>query len=349
MQMKLKKVKIFLSKPLTLLTFGSAVVFLSVTASALEYSVKEGDTLSEILSRFNLYPLYGKNGFVKKTIHMNKSKIKKNGSFIRVGTLIELPMKSIAHKKDKAPLLVAEKEPEVLLPETASAPPPALLRNPSDSDEFPFSYFQLTPFVSFLRVDSNNANDFGGSQVTLLSKRGLGLKGSWNIAYDEKRTFFGFAIFEHFSLFTDPDFVFNHSSISRFHFGVGSQWKYSDDLSLTTKASLQEVSFLDVVNPLSVNVASITLPELSAGLKKSIATKKSFEANVGGRVALLLPSSTGSYHSKLGVGAGASLELRHKEKSLELAYDYRSLKISNIKNSESSIALMMNFSFDSSK
>lgn len=342
MKLKLITMKGLLSKYLTRLVIVTAIILLSAMASALEYTVKTGDTLSEILSSFNLSPLYGKNGFVKKTIRLNKGKIKKNGSLLAIGTVLELPAESRIEEKNVLPVM-AQMEGSEFTPEAIV---PSLNRNPSNDDEFPFSYFQLTPQFSFLRVDSNNANNFGGSRVTLLSKSGLGLNGSWNIAYDEKRTFFGFAGIEHFTLFTDPDYVFNRTNINRFHFGVGTNWQYSSDMAFTSKASLQEVSFLDIVNPLSINVASITLPELSAGVKKSIARKKTFEASLEGHGALLLPSSSGSYHSKLGFGLGAALDLRHREKSFALTYDYRSLKVSDIKNSESSIALLMNFSFD---
>jgi hypothetical protein len=78
-------------------------------------------------------------------------------------------------------------------------------------------------------------------------------------------------------------------------------------------------------------------------VKQKMAAKKSFEANIGGHISGLLPSSVGSYHSTFGFGAGVLAEIKHKDKSLELTYDYRSMKVNDVKNNESTIALMMNF------
>jgi hypothetical protein len=316
-------------------TIGS--VAFAMTALASSYQIKKGDTLSGILFKKKLKPIYGKNGYLKKTIQFNKSIIRKNGSFIRIGDIIQIPENHL-----KETHLLAKKI-EVTKPVAA---PVYVQRNPSD--EYPFSYFKLSPHFSFLRIDSTNPTGFGGSEVTLLSKKGIGINSSWNIAYDERMTYFGFASFEYFSLYSDPNYVFNHSSITRFHFGVGANLQSTSDLEVTTKATLREVAFLDVVNPQSVNIASITLLELEAGVKKRIAVKKSFEANIGGHFLGLLPGSVGSYHSKFGFGGGVLAEIRHKEKSLELTYDYRSLKINNIKNNESTIALVMNFSLGKS-
>ncbi len=312
-----------------------------MTALASSYQIKKGDTLSDILFKKKLKPIYGKNGYLKKTIQFNKSIIRKNGSFIRIGDIIQIPND---HLEEIHPLAqkIEVKEP-VAAPTSSQT---SLQRYPSD--EYPFSYFKLSPHFSFLRIDSTNTTSFGGSAVTLLSKKGIGVNGSWNIAYDERITYLGFASFEYFSLFSDPNYAFNHSSITRFHFGVGANLQSSPELEVITKATLREVAFLDVVNPQSVNIASMTLLELEAGVKKKLAVKKSFEANIGGHFLGLLPSSVGSYHSKFGFGGGVLAEIRHKEKSLELTYDYRSLKINNIKNNESTIALVMNFSLGKS-
>jgi hypothetical protein len=340
--------------PIKIFTIIGTVV-LALTAVASSYKIKEGDTLSGVLFQSNLGPLYGKNGFVNKTISLNKSMIKGDGSFIRIGDTIQIPdgeegfIHSITKSVEVAKPITTQTQNEVVeqaqINEKKSLPelslPASLHRYPSD--EYPYSYFKFSPYFSFLKIDSTNRTNLGGSEVILLSNKGVGVDGSWNIAYDEKRTYFGFASVEYFSLYTDPNYTFNHSSITRFHFGVGASFQCFPDFELTTKASLRNIGFLDVTNPQTINVASIITPELEVGMKKKVAAKKSFEANIGGHISGLLPSSVGSFHSKFGFGAGALVELKHKDKSMELTYDYRSLKINNVKNNESTIALMMNF------
>jgi hypothetical protein len=165
---------------------------IAVTDGATLYQIKEDDTLSEVLFQKNIGLLYSKNSYVNETITLNKSTIKKDGSFLRIGV--------------------------------------------GDFVEIFDGAFKIIHPV----VNQREA-----------------IESLMKIACDEKITYFGFSSVEYFSLYTDPNFSFNHS--------------------------------------------------------------------------------------KLGFSAGVLAELKYKDKSLELTYDYRSMKVNDVKNNESTITLMMNF------
>lgn len=62
------------------------------TESAFSYFIEKGDDLGSILYNQGYGPLWGKAGYVKKTIELNKKQIKKKGDLIYLGEEIELPL-----------------------------------------------------------------------------------------------------------------------------------------------------------------------------------------------------------------------------------------------------------------
>lgn len=323
--------------PTKIMTFLGASL-MAISAGAGTYQIQEGDTLSDIIYKKNIKPIYGKFGYLQKIIHLNKSVIRGDGSFIRIGDFIELPDDETLER----PIAQIEKDQKKVN-----------VRRPSSihkelNDNYPYSYFRLSPNFSSLKINSVNQSKFGGTNTTIFSKTGVGIDASWNISYDEKKTYFGFASMEYYTLFSDPNIHFNRSSLTRFHFGAGAKAQCLPDFELIVKASVREVGFLDVTTPANVDVNSLILTEFDAAIKQTFATKKDFSAKVGGHILGLLPGSVGSYHSKLGYGAGALFELQHANKSMSVNYDYRSLKINEIKNTEGIISLIMNFSLGNS-
>jgi hypothetical protein len=313
--------------------FSAATVVLSsyVVASTVAYHVKKNETLSSILLNHNLKPLYGKNGFIEQAKKLNIGKIKRHGNFIRAGETINLP-------------IVAEIENQTI----AQEPTPDIKKeiakeSRAPSDEYPYSHFIYSPHISFLKIDSSNDVNFGGSSVTALSKRGFGIDLTWHVFYDDRFSFFGYGSLNYFSFYSDPIYSFNNLSTSHLHVGAGGNFNYSAELKFTSKLSLRQISFLDVLTPSTINLESMTVPEIEMGFEKRLFVKKGLSANWGAHLEGLLPSSRGSYKSKLGYGAGTGIDLIHKNKALFLTYDIRSIQINEIDNKESTIMLGINF------
>lgn len=317
-----------------LATFG-ALVSLGALASVVDYHIKKGDTLSRVLHDRGLEPLYGKNGFIKLTAKLNK--IKKSGDFVRAGEIIKLPV------NDKIESKIATIEIEVADEKNNESKEEIIKKSRTPSDEYPYSRFVYSPHLSFLRVDATNDVNFGGSSASALSEKGAGIDLSWHIFYDDRFSFFGLGSLNYFSFYKDSNYSLNHTNITRLHFGVGGIFEYSPGLKLTSKVSLREVSFLDVITPTTVNLESLSVPEIEVGLEKTVFAKKQLTAIWDAHLLGLLPSSRGNYKSKLGYGAGSSFEVVHKNKALFLNYDFRSLKVNEIKNKESSIVFGLKF------
>lgn len=317
------------------------LVVISQIAGAVTYTVRKHDTLSEVLHSYGIKNLYGKNGIVKATIKLNKHKIKDNGNFIKIGQIINLPIEEELMSKatDEAPAISTPiDQKEEVVAEVEKGP---MSKRREPSDEYPYSHFEYAPRLAFLKLDSTNDVFLGGSNVTALSKFGVGIDLGWHVAYDDRFSFFGVGAFEYFSMYDDSKYVTNKSSIARFHAGIGGSYNYDPELKFNSKISMRTVSFVDVKSPTIINLESIPVPEVSVGVEKTVFAKKQLSGKVDLHVLAILPGSRGSYHSNMGAGFGLGTEVIHKNKGLFLNYDYRSQKIGDINNKEH----ILNFGF----
>lgn len=315
-----------------ILTFSSWAFGNCAYSEVIDYVVKEGDTLSTVLYAHDAGPLYGKHGLVRLTKKLNPGAIKKSGNFVFVGQIIKLPI--IARPQSNA--IVSEVKPIISAVEPEKI---TVERAPSSISESMYAHFVYSPHLSFLKVESSNDINLGGSSVTALSQKGVGADVAWHVFYNDRFSFYGFGSIDYYSLYEDPNYVLNNSSFTRFNFGVGGSYDFSSTLKFNSKLSLRDVTFLDVITPVSVSVESMPVPEVEAGLKTTLFTKDQLMGFWGINLVGLLPSSRGSYKSKLGFGAGTSFELKFKNKVLFLNYDHRSFKVNEIENKESSIML----------
>lgn len=307
----------------------------SAHAAVVTYQVKKGDTLSKILKDHGLKPLHGKKGFINLTTKLNENKIKENGNFVLIGEMIVLPVKEVFEES------ITIKE----TPSDSSSEIETKTRSESRplGEELPYSHFIYSPHLSFLRIDATNDVNLGGSNVTALSERGFGIDLEWHVFYNERISFFGFGSLEHFSFYKDPNYSFNNSTITRLHYGVGGKLQYLPELKITSSISIREVSFLNIMTPVSINLESIPVAEIVTGFEKTMFTKSQLTGVFGAHVSGVLPGRRGSYKSNLGFGIGAMTVVTHKTKSLYLTYNLRSLQVNEIKDKESLIVLGMSF------
>lgn len=318
-----------------------ALVLLSNNTYAVIYKVKKNDTLSGVLYAHGVRPLYGKNSKIQSIIALNRDKIKDNGNFINVGELIDLPLEVEAQPTfveviQPVDQNVAEQSKDVV---EETTPLIKTIREPSD--EYPNSHFAISPKLPFLKLTSTNNVFLGGTTVTALSKQGYGLDLAWQVDYDNLINFFGDASVEHFRMYQDSKYKTNKSDITRIQVGVGGSYGFTPDLRIKSKLSMRTVSFLDLKSPFLINLESMAIPEISVGIEKVIFTKKQLSGKVDMHLITFLPGTRGEFKSKTGIGGGIGVEVLHQNKGLFLGYDYRSMKINDIDNKESTL----NFGF----
>ena len=93
------------------------------------YKVKKGDTLSEILEKHKLSPIYGKNNYLDRTIKMNPGKMKTNGDLIHLSEILYLP---IIIKKINKYNLATEAKQSIYIKNITEPKQPTLIKDASN-------------------------------------------------------------------------------------------------------------------------------------------------------------------------------------------------------------------------
>lgn len=298
------------------------------------YKVLKGDVLSMILYYKKLRPIYGERGYVSKTIQLNKEKIHESGKFnnrtcVAGECWIKIPYREIVERK--VANIVLEKESQDVATSEVVV------------EKYPYTQFNFSPTVSFLKVNSDETSKLGGSEAILLSKDGFAGNIQWKVFYSENLTFHGFAEMDYHVFYADPEHTFNHRDISRLSFGVGGSYKFSNDYSIVFNSKVRQMFFLNVQTRTTVNVELMTTPEVEVGVDKVFLKKNNLNLKWGLSAIGIFPESQSSFKSQVGLGGSAKIQVEHLTKALFLQYDYRSLKINSSTNTESSLLLGMNF------
>jgi hypothetical protein len=271
--------------------------------------VGPGETLSEILYRYSLKPIYGKNGNLKKVIKLNPE-IKsnsKNGDLVYPGQVIFLPSEAIIpqdhavkdHVEDNFVDSRPEREGE--LREMAS-----LGLSPSSKTAGSIS-FSWSP--KYYRVDGKAHDGTKGALGSTLSHGGelsffnelspsaslnvhLGLTNvRYEIANDKK-----LLSNEQTLYFTDIDWSYAFSDSSVVSFGAG----------------VREFAFYRAASSESFKIEKVSAAGLYSKYSKSIFEYKNTQHVVSLFGRYYLPFEQGVYDMEGGYGAGGSYRINHQ-------------------------------------
>lgn len=117
----MNRLKGFLNKIFIILLVGLSFIH-DITNAAeknyLIYNVKKHDTLYKILKKYKLFPIFGKKGYLKKTLELNPHKRKTKGNLIYPREKIKIPI-LVNKKSKKLPAKTIQQKNEELQP-----PPP---------------------------------------------------------------------------------------------------------------------------------------------------------------------------------------------------------------------------------
>jgi hypothetical protein len=152
------------------------------------YEVQVGDTLSEVLMRFSIKPLYGKNGSVKKFAQLNSAAVKSQGDLIHPGAKILLPISSELLSEEMAaqkPFLPTVTPPRQPATETKNcvAGVPEEKRNPPASADSQVEVSALLDYSALFGTDRAT-----GTSARLISKPSLGERVTWIQNWDESNS-----------------------------------------------------------------------------------------------------------------------------------------------------------------
>lgn len=324
----------------------------SISAIAMEYEryqLKKGDVISEILYEKDLLPLYGKKGYIKKVVHLNAGKVKKNGDLVNEGDILLIPMRPTERKVASenvevipplAPLEVvgtatAPEAPTVAPVPTPAAPvpTPAVACEPTQvstasgpEDKEQYTFFRVMPQVSWLRVNSTSSNTSRQSDISALSKASPGLLMFFGIKYDDKIKYSLFSYISQINFYSDSAYDFKNRSFFRTAFGGGVDYEMSSTQSVGARAGLFDEFFLTSPSAGVLQAKTVQIPEVHFSYRKKFMEYKKAAVSYAVLGKAIIPYSTPDVKGKFGYGLGADLLVGFKGKSIRFFYNYSQAK-----------------------
>jgi|GEM_PF-2587340 len=278
------------------------------------YVVKDGDTVSKILYKHNLKPIYGKNGSLTEFFKLNKEF---NGLADKIfpKMIIKLPEDhQMTSSNDNFPLEI--KENQIKKEDTVS-----------DISYFKVSSFTLNTGLLSAKLTTTNLQT--NDKVTFISKSGYGVGGKVDLVFKNEINLFIFGELNHYSINDNSarSMTLSGSEQNLIKYGLGGQLHLSQSVGLW--ASLSRVQNLvgKSISTTRFQLENITTTQLTLGTEKVIKEFKHFSLFAAGNIRLAFPESENGFKTKLSNGYQLGLGSINKVKSFSLKSEifYRSL------------------------
>lgn len=287
------------------------------------YKVHHGDILGRILLRESLTPLYGKSGFIAKTIQLNSSLGSQHGNRLYPGQIIVLPidlemdekksfLRLTASPQEQAPAPVIQPEEplENAKQELASSifPTDALMAEIN----FRYSRFDVTSSAFGTRLEALSDLDPGVS---------LGYKVKWNsrISTLLKLNYQRFSLKE-----VDQGFSLDGRSGNLLGFGLDLQMAITDRLIVLTNLNLEDELLIEQSSAQTFQTYTTEILQPSLGFEYTFYQPPRISLGGGSEFTYLSPSSAGGRQIHAGNRWGAFLFLNREIKSnLESAFRFK--------------------------
>lgn len=306
------------------------------------YRVQAGETLSQILFRCQVGPLYGSKGYVAKIANSFSMKVGRGGNLIKAGDVLLIPcLEAETASKPESGRRPAQVAPPLI--ERPVAKP-----TESSADAFsPFGQLSVNAGASYLSLDGRDPRD--GTHAQLLSglspRVELGWRQNWNERF-QSRLSIGIQ-----SLSLEPDeagAVIKNAALTTSGFGVAARYRHTPRLTLTASAEIAQTLFYRALTTTVLEVNQVPLLKLSPGASWEAAKSGPFSLSLFGDAAYWSSSSYGGYAIRGGLGYAIGLVLSQELKgngslSCRMKYDQRRQDTSIVEISQREVGVLCGY------
>lgn len=245
------------------------------------YRVKKEDTLSEVLSRFGLTPIYPKNRSVNAALGISPPTFNHKNR-IHLNEIVLLPMKNASEVLERNssevvnPVIV-----RALAAEIESSPSPIAAASPiamSENHELATSALTLGIGVNYFRVDETDTTNHGSARI---------------FSSASPRLDFGYAL-----QWNDSTSIRMTGSVSHYTFTpFSTAVSYDSNSGLKSEFGLETAQefFLRALAPTVLTADKVVIDGPSFRAKYALFNKKDAQIGSIGGYGLLLPTTTNSY------------------------------------------------------
>jgi hypothetical protein len=303
------------------------------------YTVIKNDSLSEILYKKNLRPIYSKHGSLQTVLNLNPFLKTRNRYRLYPGENIVLP---IHLTQTEAPVPVAALPSEVI--------PNDPIRKISNNKLQSHSDLGFSASSRFLKLESTD--NLTNSQATLISDASLGWKLSWGQRWSSE--LYSHLDYESYkvnisdSSSTTKTLLNKEQTLSNYEFGLN--YLFSSKLKLLSSLIYGE-TLVNRSSSLSViTIQKFISPKIQLGLNYTLLSRDELKLLSITDFTLSLPSAQDNYSSKLGTGYKLGLGIEDKISFLKvkgaLFYQKVGFKMTEANFTQTEVGILVGLSKD---
>lgn len=298
---------------------------LNLSAADSYYIVKKGDTLTSILHRKKMKPIYGEHGSLAETLLMNPNIIKSRGNKIFPAMRILLSKESSESVAAVTAIAAPEISKEIIqTPEEVQAP--IQEKNMADrvpSDDFKQSfYWEVGPALSWKSLSSKDENISSSSKITALSNANYGLSVTYGMHFQENINVYSRLSLESVKFIEDDSLNLVNKKTLATNFTVG----FSYEKKWFLEFAMSDEFFLMSPRASTVEIKKVTLPEVQAIYKNDFYHYKQAALSYSLSGAALLPRNAPGIDSEWGYGVGGAIDAKLRNQSFRIGYDLKQLR-----------------------
>ena len=277
------------------------------------YEVQKGDTLSSILLKFDIGPIYGESGFQKISANINNLPL--HGDKIKVGEILRFPAVNKSIENSPAPVPLSESSPES----------ESEFKSEPVQDLSQYHHLSISPQVSRLDFTSDSDDIYQRSRLKTFSKPVPALNLGYELHWDEKYKILAFTQLSRVSLYPDDVVVFKKQNFSRNNYGLGLGFKRPRS-STEIRAGYFDEVFFNFTSSTNIAIDVVSMPEVQFLHFQTIAERKKMNLQLGLNAKAILPAQTASVQSRAGYGAGMQFLIGTKTQKLIFFYSLSQAK-----------------------
>lgn len=295
------------------LTFVLSSFCSCLWASQETYIVQRYDTLSEILQSKGLTPIYGSNGYLRKTILLNPT-LKNNGNRIYPNKKVILIKRDEQNEMASVQKDIQTSEEKVELPTDIKKHPDRIF------------HWSLSPTISWKHLKTTETTLYINNTIRASSETTPGIQISAGMEINKDYTVYSSLSYEKISFKNDSSFTLRSQQFSLLRYAMGISYNRAFSLELARKDQLRLSSPANSI----VDILKKSDPEIAV-----IYTKKIFQFN---QLDLNFKIDAKINHdSQTSFGNGAALFAKMSHHVISVGYERDLIKATNSKTTSENI------------
>jgi len=298
-----------------------------------EYTVQRGENIGQILYKLNLSPLWGRQGYVQKTIELNSHLLNKDGNIVLSNVVIKIPVIENNIQEEKQVIIPHQKR------ESSSVT--------TGSDDILNSLISLTTGLQFWQIDATEKSNKTHAKIESEISPSIDLRS--NFLWDNKsETYIGIG-YNKISFKQPETRKIQNLSENYGEFYLGQKFHLSPDWTISGEFKNIQRPFLRATSNSQLTIDSPWMQQLNLGLERKLITKKNGFLALKFSPYYLFEKKLDDYTIKPGAGFRADIKLKQdfKKFSMETSFfvDYASQdsSLTNQKTQYNGILVRFNF------